>query len=72
MSETNGITNAHSELKNMQIKLQSTVEELRQESKQIRNQNELKQNELTRMMNQIAFNNNSLQRISLPRTSAFS
>ena len=51
MSETNGITNAHSELKNMQIKLQSTVEELRQESKQIRNQNELKQNELTRMMN---------------------
>ena len=35
----------------MQIKLQSTVEDLRQESKQIRNQNELAQNDLTRMMN---------------------
>ena len=29
MSETNGITNAHKELKSMQVKLQSSIEELR-------------------------------------------
>lgn len=57
MSETNGITSAHRDLKSMQMKLQSSIEELRHESVAIRTQTETAQNEMTRLINAMSLNN---------------